>query len=268
MTIKKQQMWRNKLRRNFIFCTGQTAIQRKQIMDDYSFARYEKFGRVFAFGQKNLADVSGTDAPQHLTNLKADYDGLTQAKAGQGGGSATPVTVLIDALRLDVQNVTRTAHALAQDDPNYTVLFRPPEALNPRAIISAADAILVNLIVGPNDDAATKTAKADRIARFNAKGLPSGFEQTLVTDRAAIDTARTTENNADNQGAENTAAIGRLVRDGMKECNYLDAIFHNVYVRNPDMLRGWMSASHLERAAQHAATPAPTPPPAGATPKP
>lgn len=24
-------------------------------MDDYSFARYEKFGRVFAFGQKNIA---------------------------------------------------------------------------------------------------------------------------------------------------------------------------------------------------------------------
>ncbi len=231
-------------------------------MDDYSFARYEKFGRSYAFGQKNLADVAGTDAPQHLTNLQKDIAGLDAAKAGQGGGSATPATVLIDALRLDVQNVTRTAHALAQDDPNYTVLFRPPDALNPRAVISAADAILVNLIAGPNDDAATKTAKAGRIAKFNAKGLPSGFEQTLVTDRAAIDAARTTENNADNEGAENTAAIGRLVRDGMKECNYLDAIFHNVYVRNPDMLRGWMSASHLERAPQHAATPAPTPTPA------
>jgi hypothetical protein len=74
-------------------------------------------------GQKNLADVSGTDAPQHLTNLQKDIAGLDAAKAGQGGGSATPAAVLIDALRLDVQNVTRTAHALAQDDPNYTVLF-------------------------------------------------------------------------------------------------------------------------------------------------
>ena len=46
---------------------------------------------------------------------------------------------------------------------------------------------------------------------------------------------------------------------------YLDAIFHNVYVRNPDMLRGWMSASHLERAPQHAATPTPTPTPTPAT---
>jgi len=64
---------------------------------------------------------------------------------------------------------------------------------------------------------------------------------------------------------ENTAAINRLVTDGMKECNYLDAIFHNVYSHNPDKLRAWMSASHLERAAQHASPTPPTPP---ATPKP
>jgi hypothetical protein len=34
----------------------------------------------------------------------------------------------------------------------------------------------------------------------------------------------------------------------MKECNYLDAIFHNVYTRVPEKQRAWMSESHLERA--------------------
>jgi hypothetical protein len=232
-------------------------------MDDYSFARYEKFGRSYDFGQASLTDVAGTDAPQHLTNLKADYDGLGRAKAGQKGGSAAPAAVLVDALRLDVQNVTRTAHALAQDDPAYTTLFRPPEALNPRAVITAADAIIGNLVVDPvHDDADAKAAKAARIASFNAKGLPAGFEQQMVTDRAAIDGAHEAENDADTEGVQNTAAIGRLVRDGMKECTYLDAIFHNVYARNPDKLRGWMSASHLERAPRHVAAPAPTPTPA------
>ena len=33
----------------------------------------------------------------------------------------------------------------------------------------------------------------------------------------------------------------------MKESNYLDAIFHNVYTRNPEKLRAWLSESHLER---------------------
>ena len=107
-------------------------------MDDYSFARYEKFGRSYDFGQANLADVAATDAAQHLTNLKADYDGLGRAKAGQQRGTA----VRIDALRLDVQNITRTARAIGQDDPAYNTLFRPPEALNPRAVLTAADAIL------------------------------------------------------------------------------------------------------------------------------
>ena len=49
---------------------------------------------------------------------------------------------------------------------------------------------------------------------------------------------------------ESTAAIGRLIKAGMKEVNYLDAIIRNKYTRNPDKLRAWDSASHIERAPQ------------------
>ena len=232
-------------------------------MDDYSFARYDKFGRVLAFGQKNLADVSATDAPAHLTRLGTIISDLDDAKAGQGGGSATPVAVLRDVLKLDVQNITRTARALAQDEPNYNVLFRPPDSHNPQGLLTAADAILGNLIVDAvNDDAATKTAKAARLAKFIGKGLPADFATRLVADRGQIDDAHKTENNADNDGVENTAAISRLVDEGMKECNNLDAIFHNVYTHNADKLTAWLSASHLQRVAKHAAAPAPAAPPA------
>ncbi len=230
-------------------------------MDDYSFARYDKFGRVLAFGQKNLTDVSATDAPAHLTKLGNILADLDKAKAGQGGGSATPVGVLRDVLRLDVQNITRTARALAQDDPNYNVLFRPPESHNPHGLLTAADAILGHLIVAPTDDPATKTAKAARIAKFVGKGLPTDFAARLVADRSQIDDAHETENDADNDGVENTAAISRLVDEGMKECNSLDAIFHNVYTHNADKLTAWLSASHLQRVAKHAAAPAPPPTP-------
>ena len=233
-------------------------------MDDYSFARYDKFGRVRDFTQANAADVAGTDAPQHLTNLNAVINGLDKAKAGQKGGSAAPAAVLIDALRLDVQNITRTARALAQDDPSYAALFPAPAAPNPHTLLTTADAFIGNLIVDPADDAATKAIKAARVAKFTAKGLPQDFATQLQTDRGAIDDAHETEDNADSEGVKNTAAIGRLVSDGMKECNYLDAIFHNVYSHNPDKLRAWMSASHLERASKSAATPAPTPTPQSA----
>ena len=228
-------------------------------MDDYSFVRYEKFGRDYNFGQASLADAAGTDAPQHLTNLKTITSKLDKAKAGQQGGSATPAAVLVDAVRLDVQNITRTARALSQDDPNYAVLFRPPEALNPRAVLTAADAILGNLIAEPDDDADTKTAKPARTAKFVAKGMPADFATQLQTDRAKVDDAHEVEDDADNDAIKNTAAIGLLITAGMKECNFLDAIYHNVYVRNPEKLRAWMSANHLERAAKPAAPPAPAP---------
>ena len=50
----------------------------------------------------------------------------------------------------------------------------------------------------------------------------------------------------------------------MKEVTYLDAIMHNKYARNPDKLRAWQSASHVERAPQREKIPPtpPTPPPA------
>ena len=54
----------------------------------------------------------------------------------------------------------------------------------------------------------------------------------------------------DGEGVESTAAIGRLIKAGMKEVNYLDAIVRNKYARNADKLRAWDSASHIERAPQ------------------
>ena len=230
-------------------------------MDDRAFARYNKFVGVRTFGRTNLADVASTDAPQHLDKLDVINGALDKAKAGQQGGDATPKAVLIDAIRLDVQNINRTAHAYADDDPGFAAMFRPPEQPNPAAVLTAADAIIAQLVETPADNAPTKAAKAARRAKFTAKGLPADFAQHLADDRAAITDAQKSENNADDQGVENTAAIGRLVDEGTKECNYLDAIFHNVYARNPDKLRAWLSASHLERAPQRAKKDSPNPQP-------
>jgi hypothetical protein len=47
----------------------------------------------------------------------------------------------------------------------------------------------------------------------------------------------------------------------MKECNYLDAIFHNVYARNAEKLRACLGASHLERTPQREKEPTPPAPP-------
>jgi len=71
----------------------------------------------------------------------------------------------------------------------------------------------------------------------------------------------------DGEGVESTAAIGRLIKAGMKEVNYLDAIVRNKYTRNADKLRAWDSASHIERAPQRERKPPAAPAPTPAQPK-
>ena len=46
-----------------------------------------------------------------------------------------------------------------------------------------------------------------------------------------------------------------------KKIHRLDAIMHHKYARNPDTLRAWDSASHIERAPKRAKKPAPAPQP-------
>ena len=68
---------------------------------------------------------------------------------------------------------------------------------------------------------------------------------------------------------ESTPADGSLsvISTGMKDLTTLDAIMHNKYARQPEKLRAWQSASHIERAPQrekkapaNASTPFTTPP--------
>ena len=44
------------------------------------------------------------------------------------------------------------------------------------------------------------------------------------------------------------ASVGRLIKAGMKETNYLNATMVNKYSRNGEKLIAWKSASHIARA--------------------
>jgi len=126
----------------------------------------------------------------------------------------------------------------------------------PRASRITADAFLAQLQPTAGDTAAQQVAKAALAAQFVAHELPAAFVTDLADDRAAIDDAQTTAQSDDNEGVESTAAVNRLIKAGMKEVNYLDAIVHNKYSRTPDKLRAWQSPSHIERAPQREKKPA------------
>lgn len=232
-------------------------------MNDRETRRYDMFGRVQTFGTDNSTDfAAGGEAQKHFANLGQILSDLDDAKAAQVGGGSTALEVLFDALRLDLQNITRTASAIAQDEPGFADNFRAPASPSQAALLTTADAFL-NLLEAPDNAAARKSSKTAQAspnalaAQFIAHELPADFVQNLADDRAAIDDAKAAAQSDDNEGVASTAAVGRLIKAGMKEVNYLDAIVRNKYTRNPDKLRAWDSASHIERAPQREKKPAP-----------
>lgn len=221
-------------------------------MNDRETRRYDMFGRAVTFGKDNAADFpAATEGAKRFANLAQVIAGLDAAKAGQKPGGATAKSVLLDALRLDIQNIARTARAIAQDDAGFGDRYRLPGNPSDAALLTTADAFLVEV------------KKAGVAAKFIAHELDANFVQNLTDDRKAIDDAQDNVESDREGGVASTAAVGRLIGDGMKEVNYLDAIMHNKYARDPDKLRAWQSASHIERAPQREKkpTPPPTPPP-------
>ena len=83
-------------------------------MNDRETRRYDMFGRVHTFGKDHTADfAAGSKAAGHFATLAQTITDLDTAKAGQDGGTATAKAVLFDALRLDLQNIARTAEVAA-----------------------------------------------------------------------------------------------------------------------------------------------------------
>lgn len=95
-----------------------------------------------------------------------------------------------------------------------------------------------------------------RVGAFYASNT-SDFVPDLTAARAAKEDVES----EDNEGVEGTAAVGRLIKAGMKEVNYLNAIMHNKYSRTADKLVAWKSASHIERAPKPKKAEAPSIPP-------
>lgn len=230
------------------------------------------FGRVINFGKDNTGDFPANSAgATRFANLGTISGQLAGAGAMQKKVTVTARNALIMGLDNDLQNIARTASAIAQDEPGFDDLFAPPAHYNPHEVLATAGAYLVQLAAQPGDDAATTAAKTARVAKFTAHELPATFVADLQACVTAIGSAGSAYESGRETGVASTSAIARLVRDGMKEVNYLDAIVRNKYKGNADRLRAWESASRIERAAVHQGstpTPAPTPTPAVATPAP
>ena len=220
-------------------------------MNDREARRHDMFGRVQTFGNANAADfAAGSKAAGHFASLAQIVRDLDVEKARQDGGSATAKEVLVDSLRLDLQGIARTARAIDAGEPGFADRFRSPAGVNQKALLTAADAF------------ARELADPAVAAKFVAYELPADFVADLADDIAAIRSADADMQSDDQTGVASTAAVGRLIREGMAEVMQLDAIMNNKYARNPDRMRAWDSASHIDRAPRRAKKPAGGTPPA------
>lgn len=221
-------------------------------MDDRTTRRYHQFTRILAFGSGNAADFSATSAvPGYLTSLQTVVKGMDGARAGQGRASATPKSVLLQALRLDIQNLRRIAVALEPTHPGLSAKL-PAAENSETALLTVAGKYAVAFLPQPNDTAADKTAKTALIALFVAHEQPNTFATDIADDIAAIGGANKTMDDEDSEGVEDTSALGTFTGQGIEFADLIDAALRTKYARNPDKLRAWQSASHLERAPQRA----------------
>ena len=163
-----------------------------------------------------------------------------------------------------LQNIARTARRIEQKENGFAAPYRIPDSTSESAVTTHTDALLLRLEEQPADSAAVKTAKTALRARFIEYELPNDFVAHLRADRKAIADANRLNQGKTQGGVENTELIGQLLdimNDGIGE---LDAIMHNKYTRQPEKLRAWRSASHVERAPQREkktpTPPMPTPP--------
>jgi hypothetical protein len=214
------------------------------------------------FGDVNAADFApGSKALAIFGIIDQVIKDLDDAKAGQVSNPHTSKETLIDAVRLDVQNIARTAAVIDYTQPGFAEDFRPPKAYNPAAVLTTADAFLLQLAGKPADDAPTKAAKAALVAQFVAHEMSATFVTALQGDRQAITDKEKEIESDDEDRIEDTASIGPLIQKGMEAVHTLDAIMHNKYGAQPAKMAAWTSASHVERDPQRNDPTPPTPTP-------
>ena len=191
-----------------------------------------------------------------LNQLLTELDEIA-AEETASDGAAREGTALRDVAREeleeDVQNVARTARAIAETRPGFANNFRVPPQMN--------DAELIDTALG-----FAARAEADA-ADFISYGLAADFIADLRADAAAMQAkiANQSQRIADRKAAG--VRLDEKCAQIMVVRKRLDALFRNVHRDDPGMLSLWTSAKHITRRRRSGSTtpsdqPPATPPPA------
>lgn len=227
-------------------------------MNDREAARYDRFKRMIGFRDNRPGQFPvASKAVEEFALVEGGIADMDAAEAKQSGGrqkikgGTTDKEVLLDALRLDMRNLARTARSIAEKEntPGFAEGYRMPNSPGEEALLTAGRLFKKN---------ATPVA-----AKFVAYLLPADFVTHLGDDLTAIEAANKQQNTGLDEQTGGTGAKSAAIRKALDAASQLDTIMKNKYARDPENLRAWLSASHTERAAQREkpAPPATPPPP-------
>jgi hypothetical protein len=223
-------------------------------MDDQERRKSDMFTRANSFCTEHAADFAPASlAKQLFAELKTISSKLAADASSEASGrgaarqSTSGRSSAREELRADLESISRTARAMADDVPGLDDKFRVPRANNDQQLLTAARAFL---------------ADAEPLeAQFIAHEMPGDFLQDLKDDIAALETAISTQGSSRGDHVAARAEIDATIDAGAIVVRKLDAIVRNKYANNPGILAEWLSSSHTERAPKHKKQTAPTTPP-------
>jgi hypothetical protein len=219
-------------------------------MDDRDLRRKDAYTRGQTFCRDNATDFAPTsDFHIHSAALDAALQKVGDAQGDQIGGGTASKTSILDAIRIDCRNIRRTATTIAQDEAGFADDF-PAAEHNDASVISTCDGYLQKFEPATGDSPATLAAKTALTARFIAKELPADFVTALRAERDSYGPATSAQESKRRGKVEDTQAIDIELSEAGKQIRYLNAIMNNKYTRDAEKLRGWKSATHIERAPQ------------------
>jgi hypothetical protein len=222
-------------------------------MEDTHSRRHVMFVRVKGFGEAHRSDFSADGLGQELFSdlgaivTQLDNNAATEAAAvGAARQGTSTRAVAREALRDDLEAISRTARAMAEDTPGIDDKFRMPRGNNDQNLLNAARAFARD--AGPMS------------AQFISHEMPADFLTDLNSDIANLEAAINSQAGGVGSHVAAGAAIDDTIDAGMVIVRKLDAIVRNKYSNNPATLAEWTSASHTERSPRRQAPAAPPPP--------
>lgn len=212
-------------------------------MDDKERSCNEMFQRVEDFGAVRTADFPASSLGQELFALVraaiADFDRHSSAQSS-GARDARRSTSNKDAartaLREALEQISRTARAMAFEVDGLDEKFRLPRYLNDQKLRETGRAFALDAVPFK--------------AMFIRYEMPADFLEDLAADIADFEAASQNQNFGIENQITATVAVDTAREQGMNAVRRLDAIVRNKYRNEPATLAAWERARHIERTTR------------------